>query len=166
MNWRASCNRWTSTGPKKRLDAPPTASTPASWIGLFVSLVHDRLNRLHLWLRPDCIRSAFNGGKAAILVEPVDGVVSSESGTREFASNDRVWYYSPRKRSGKYLKFCFLYQGPFIIVEMVGPVNYRIKLEKEGNSFVTLVDKLKKCLGSYDQPPQEPRGEDEGRDQQ
>lgn len=37
----------------------------------------------------------------------------------------------------------------------MGPVNYRIKLEKGENSFV------KKCLGSEDQPPQEFREEHE-----
>lgn len=66
---------------------------------------------------------------------------------REFARNERVWFYSPRRRSEKYLKWCLLYQRRFVVVEKVGTVNYRIKLEKRGNSFLTHVDKLKKCLG-------------------
>lgn len=41
-----------------------------------------------------------------------------------------VWYYSIRSRSGKYSKWCLLYQGLLIVVEKVGPVNYKIKLEK------------------------------------
>lgn len=66
---------------------------------------------------------------------------------REFDIGEKVWYYSPRRRQGKYAKWCLLYQGPFVIVDKVGPVNYRLKLEKGGNSFVTHVDKLKRCLG-------------------
>ena len=38
------------------------------------------------------------------------------------------------------------YQGPYIVIEQTGPVNYRIKGEKGSKTAVFHVDRLRPCL--------------------
>lgn len=63
----------------------------------------------------------------------------------QFAVGDRVWYYVPRRRPLRYYKWESLYTGPFEIVALTGPVNFRIRpASGRGAEQVVHADKLKK----------------------
>ena len=40
-----------------------------------------------------------------------------------------------------------MYTGPFLITEVIGPVNVRLQASKRAQPFITHIDKLKLCLG-------------------
>ena len=62
-----------------------------------------------------------------------------------FAPGDRVWYYSPRRYQGRSPKWARMFTGPFIVVEQTGPVNYRLRKNRQSRPFIAHVDKLKPC---------------------
>ena len=60
-----------------------------------------------------------------------------------FRVSDWVWLYTPRRRPGKSIKWQRLYNGPFMIVDQIGPVNYVIQRSPRAEPKVVHVDKLK-----------------------
>jgi predicted aspartyl protease/transposase InsO family protein len=64
-----------------------------------------------------------------------------------FHVNDWVWLYTPRRRPGKSIKWQRLYNGPFLIIDQIGPVNYVIQRSPRAEPKVVHVDKLKLFLG-------------------
>jgi len=71
---------------------------------------------------------------------------------QKFATGSKVWCYVPRRYKGRYQKWRSLYQGPFEIVEQLGPVTYRIRRDNPSRTFVVHVDKLKPCLSDSGSP--------------
>jgi hypothetical protein len=61
----------------------------------------------------------------------------------EFKRHDWVWYFYPRKRVGKSPKWQRLYTGPFLVIDRLGPVTYRIQRSAKADPLIVHVDKLK-----------------------
>ena len=65
----------------------------------------------------------------------------------KFQIGDWVWHFSPRRRVGKSIKWQCLYSGPYLITDIVGPVNYVIQRSANDEPRVIHVDKIKLYLG-------------------
>jgi len=65
----------------------------------------------------------------------------------EYAVGDWVFYYSPRKYVGKSPKWQRMFSGPYLVTQVLGPVNVRIQLTRRSQPMVAHIDKLKRCLG-------------------
>ena len=61
----------------------------------------------------------------------------------KFSPGDQVYYFCPRRRVGLSPKWQQYYDGPFEVVEVLGPVTYRIRRSARSRAFVTHADKLK-----------------------
>jgi hypothetical protein len=68
---------------------------------------------------------------------------------RKFEVNDKVHLFCPAKKPGKCQKFRSYWRGPYIIVQKLSDLNYKI-MDKKGKEFVVHVNRLKK---SYDPTP-------------
>ena len=68
---------------------------------------------------------------------------------RTFEVNDRVFLFCPTRKPGRCHTFRPFWQGPFIVVQKLSHLNYKI-VDKKGKEFVVHVNRLKK---SYDQTP-------------
>jgi hypothetical protein len=66
----------------------------------------------------------------------------------EFAVNDWVWYWYPRKYTQKSPKWQSMYTGPYLIVRVIEPVNFVLQKSSRSKPFVVHMDKLKKCFCS------------------
>ena len=64
---------------------------------------------------------------------------------RQFNLGDMVYYFYPRRRAGLSPKWQRFYEGPYDVVERLGPVTYRIRKSPRSNPLVVYVDKLKAC---------------------
>ena len=69
---------------------------------------------------------------------------------RHFAVGDKVYYFYPRRRMGVSPKWQQFYDGPYEVVEQLGPITYRIQKSPRARPVVTHVDKLKPCWSSGD----------------
>jgi transposase InsO family protein len=65
---------------------------------------------------------------------------------QRFLRGDWVYYFVPRRRPGKCIKWQKLYDGPFLVIDVVGPVNCIIQRSPKAQPIVTHVDKLKLYL--------------------
>jgi transposase InsO family protein len=64
-----------------------------------------------------------------------------------FQKHDWVWYFYPRRVTGRSPKWQRLYTGPFLVTEKLGPVNYIIQRSAKADPIVVHVDKLKAYEG-------------------
>jgi transposase InsO family protein len=64
-----------------------------------------------------------------------------------FNVNTWVYYYNPRRYTGKSPKWQRMYEGPYLITKMLGAVNAVIQKSKRSRGIVTHIDKLKPCYG-------------------
>ena len=62
-----------------------------------------------------------------------------------FAVGSWVWCLVPRRRQGRYRKWQCLYEGPFQVVKVLGPVTYQIQRTARSRPWTVHVDKLKPC---------------------
>ena len=67
--------------------------------------------------------------------------------SKEFAVGDFVWYYYPRRYTGKSPKWQMMYTGPHLIVRKIPPSNYVIQRSARATTQVVHADKLKFCYG-------------------
>lgn len=65
-----------------------------------------------------------------------------------FALGDWVWYYCPRRYTKRSPKWQKMYDGPFLVIRVIKPVNYMIQRSPRARIIVVHVDKLKKCFGN------------------
>ena len=65
---------------------------------------------------------------------------------RALSRGQWVWYYYPRRISGRSPKWQKMSTGPFLIVKTIGPVNYLIQKGPRAKPMVVHRDKLKECL--------------------
>jgi hypothetical protein len=84
-----------------------------------------------------------------------------------FEVGEYVWYYYPRKLVGKSAKWQAAYQGPFLVVDIINPVNYVIQKSPRANRQVVHVDKLKRCYFETPSPwttgrPEQPDEQSDG----
>ena len=63
----------------------------------------------------------------------------------QFGVGDKVWYFYPRRRVGLTPKWQRFYDGPYDVVDRLGPVTYRIQRSSRSKPIVTHADKLKMC---------------------
>ena len=66
--------------------------------------------------------------------------------SQKFPVGSFVWVYVPRRKSGRYQKWRSPYQGPFLVLKQLGPVNYLVQRSARSQPWVTHADKLKPCL--------------------
>jgi len=72
-----------------------------------------------------------------------------------FAVGTRVWCLVPRLRQGRYRKWQSMYEGPFVVTRILGPVTYEIRKNPNARPWTVHVDKLKPCAVP-DPPPVDP----------
>jgi transposase InsO family protein len=65
----------------------------------------------------------------------------------EYTVGSWVWYYYPRRRVGVSPKWQRYYQGPYLVTQVLGPVNVRIQRSRRATPLVAHVDKLKRYNG-------------------
>ena len=63
----------------------------------------------------------------------------------EYPIGTWVYHYVPRRRSGKNRKWQKYYEGPYLVVKNIGPVNVQLQRSARSGPFVTHIDKLKRC---------------------
>jgi len=63
----------------------------------------------------------------------------------QFAVGDWVWYWYPRRRQSRSIKWQQCYMGPYLIVRLIEPVNCVLQRTAKSKPFVAHFDKLKKC---------------------
>ena len=68
----------------------------------------------------------------------------------DFAVNDWVWYWYPRRYTKKSPKWQSMYTGPYLIVRVIEPVNFVLQKSSRSKPFVHM-DKLKRCFGNTPQ---------------
>jgi len=59
-----------------------------------------------------------------------------------------VYYFCPRHRVGRSPKWQRFYSGPYLITDVLGPVNLRLQKSVKANKMVVHVDKVKHCTGT------------------
>jgi hypothetical protein len=64
-----------------------------------------------------------------------------------FKKHDWVWYFHPRRRTGKSIKWQKLYTGPYLVIDKVGLVNFITQKSARADSMVVHIDKLKHYEG-------------------
>ena len=62
-----------------------------------------------------------------------------------FRPGNKVWYYRPRKKSGRTPKLQKFWEGPFVVIEQLNPFIYRIgkSFRRDGKEMVVHIDKLR-----------------------
>jgi len=68
---------------------------------------------------------------------------------RKFEVHDKVYLFCPARKPGRCHKFRSFWQGPFIVVQKLSDLNYKI-VNRNGKEFVVHINRLKK---SYDKTP-------------
>ena len=63
-----------------------------------------------------------------------------------FQPNDNVWLWTTRRKKGRTPKWQRRLVGPHLVVEKIGPVNYRLRRSSKSKPFVVHVDKLRPYL--------------------
>ena len=69
-----------------------------------------------------------------------------------FKPRDRVWLYCSRRKPDRKLKWQRTYVGPYEVLELLGPVNYRIRRSDRSKPFVVHVDKIKHYMTNETHP--------------
>ena len=66
----------------------------------------------------------------------------------QFQVGDWVWYYLPKATVGRTPKWQRCFEGPFLVVAALDPVNYSIQASARAHAKVVHVDKLKPFYGA------------------
>jgi transposase InsO family protein len=103
----------------------------------YVSELQDRLRQTYSTARVALAKAVTRNKKAYDL----------RSKPQQYEVGMWVWYYYPRRFTGKSPKFQRMFTGPFLIVKMLGAVNMVLQKGPRANPFVVHVDKLKRCYG-------------------
>ena len=64
-----------------------------------------------------------------------------------FCEGQWVWYLLPRRFVGRYPKWTRNYQGPYLVIQVIPPCDYKIQRTKRAAPIVVHGDKLKLCYG-------------------
>ena len=54
-----------------------------------------------------------------------------------------TWYFNPRKHPGRQEKWARKYEGPYLVVRELGPVNVLLQKSRRSKPFSAHIDKLK-----------------------
>jgi hypothetical protein len=66
---------------------------------------------------------------------------------------DQVWLWKMRRKTGRKLKWERCYTGPYLVMEQIGPVNYRVRRSNRTNPIIVHVDKLKPYIVEAENVP-------------
>ena len=99
------------------------------------------------------------GGKMERMKRDYDANVKPKA----YRCHEFVWYYYPRRRSGRTPKWARYYVGPYRIERVLNDVNFVIRRSPRAKAIVVHIDKLRKFYGerpscwppSDDDPPSE-----------
>jgi hypothetical protein len=113
----------------------PEPENPARDYDDFVSDVQEKMRAAYNIVR-DELKQAANRNKRYydMSVRPT-----------KFQAGDWVYYYNPRRYTGKSEKWSRKYIGPMLVLKQLGPVNYLLQKTKNSLPFVSHVDKMKRC---------------------
>jgi len=64
---------------------------------------------------------------------------------QEFPVDSWVWVHVHRRKESRYQKWRSPYEGPFLVIKRLGPVNYVVQRTPKSRTWVTHVDRLKPC---------------------
>jgi len=67
---------------------------------------------------------------------------------QKFPLGSWVRVYVPRRKADHYQKWQNSYQGPFLVIRQLGPVNYEVQRSLQSKPWIVHVDKLKACHSS------------------
>jgi len=70
----------------------------------------------------------------------------------KYIPGDWVGVFHPRRVQGKSPKWQHYYDGPYLVLEAIGDVNYRVQSSNHSRKQVVHVDKIKKYLGQAPTP--------------
>ena len=117
------------------IDLATQPTPPGFLVEDYVDEVERSIRYSHQLAR-ECLRAQTNRRK-----KYYDLKVNAKS----YQRNDWVWYYFPRRYTGKSPKWQRQFTGPFLVVEKLGPVNYIIQRSSKADPIIVHVDKLKSC---------------------
>ena len=125
--------------------------------------------------RQDKLREAFEVVRQHLGTSAVRRKAAYDMRTRPHSYNigDWVWFLSPRHKMKRGRKWQSPYEGPFLVVKQLGPVNVEIQRSSRSHSSIVHIDKLKPChtpglhswlnQGDDDQEPEPPAGSESER---
>jgi len=103
----------------------------------FVDNLLCRLQDTYVLVRSHTLQSAqFRTARYNLRARPVS-----------FVPGQLVWYYCPRRITGVKMKWARFYDGPYKILDQVGPVLYRVQRTARSLPKLVYVDKLKPYSG-------------------
>ena len=103
----------------------------------YVETIRDRFQTAYDVVRQNLGQAAeYNRRQYDIRVKP-----------SSFHVGEWVMYFNPRRFKGRQEKWMRKYSGPFLVTEVLGPVNVRLQKNKRSTPFVAHIDKVKKYYG-------------------
>ena len=69
---------------------------------------------------------------------------------KQFGENDEVLLFDPRKKRGKYTKWCVTWIGPFQVQKRLNSSNYVLRKSTKSRPFVVHVDRMRPYLHELD----------------
>ena len=64
-----------------------------------------------------------------------------------YNTGEWVWYFCPRRYANRSPKLEKMYTGPFLILDVLNPVNLRIQKSRRSKPFIVHIDKVKRFYG-------------------
>jgi transposase InsO family protein len=119
------------------LDLPP-AEEPAVTYDGYVETAQDRLREAYKLVREHLGHAAERNKRYYDLrVRP-----------QKYAAGDWVLYYNPRHYKGREDKWSRKFTGPFLVTEVLPPVNVRLQQSQRAKPFIVHLDKVKPYYGT------------------
>ena len=109
----------------------------------YVDSLRERLSLAHDYAREQLKRSALRQKR----------YYDCHSSSRGFEKGQLVWLLCPHKKIGISPKLQRFWQGPFLIIEKVGDILYRIQQSPKSSTKLVHVDRLKICEGEVISSP-------------
>jgi hypothetical protein len=63
-----------------------------------------------------------------------------------YVIGDKVWLLNSEKKKGSSPKLAKAWKGPYVVIDKIGPVNYKIKMPNAKKRTIVHVNRLKKCF--------------------
>ena len=70
---------------------------------------------------------------------------------RLFNPGDAVWLYNPQRKKGVCPKLTCPWKGPYVVIDRINDVVYRIRQGPRSKPFVVHKDRLKPCHGTINE---------------
>lgn len=73
----------------------------------------------------------------------------------EYVVGDKVWLLNSERKKGLSPKLSKSWKGPFEIIDVLGPVNYKIRMLNGKKRVIVHVNRLKKCFSFFNESTNE-----------